>query len=335
MFDAAAPVALRCPPRMPSLPGRRSASTYYAFPTSRKEFALTTRAIRFYEDEGLLAPLRRGQHARLRRARARRASSSSCAASGWASSLSEIRELLDLYDDDAATSGRSSSSSSQMLADRRAMLEQQREDIDAVLAEIDALERECRQRLSAGPREGALARMALPKIDVYVNVRYSPRPAFPNRLRRPVELAADTRSKWIARRSRLRGRVCARASPARARCALLGATLDTVGAGLLRDRARSRGPRCRSSTATSTRASSRAIADSAGGYAGFTLFPRGFVGADRRIQAQPARAGARRSRSSPRARSSSPGRTLAITRGEVYAEAAADSGRWSRSCSRR
>ena len=37
----------------------------------------------------------------------------------------------------------------QMLADRRAMLKQQREDIDAVLAEIAALERDCRRRLAA------------------------------------------------------------------------------------------------------------------------------------------------------------------------------------------
>ena len=34
-----------------------------------------------------------------------------------------------------------------MLADRRAMLHQQREDIDAVLAEIALLERDCRRRL--------------------------------------------------------------------------------------------------------------------------------------------------------------------------------------------
>ena len=34
-----------------------------------------------------------------------------------------------------------------MLADRRAMLHQQREDIDAVLAEIAILERDCRRRL--------------------------------------------------------------------------------------------------------------------------------------------------------------------------------------------
>ena len=34
-----------------------------------------------------------------------------------------------------------------MLADRRAMLHQQREDIDAVLSEIAILERDCRRRL--------------------------------------------------------------------------------------------------------------------------------------------------------------------------------------------
>ncbi len=45
-----------------------------------REFALTTRAIRFYEDEGLLAPRRDGQRRVYTRASAR-ASSSSCAAS--------------------------------------------------------------------------------------------------------------------------------------------------------------------------------------------------------------------------------------------------------------
>jgi len=34
-----------------------------------------------------------------------------------------------------------------MLVDRRAMLLQQREDIDAVLTEIAVLERDCRRRL--------------------------------------------------------------------------------------------------------------------------------------------------------------------------------------------
>ena len=45
-----------------------------------------------------------------------------------------------------------------MLADRRAMLLQQREDIDAVLAEIDGLERDCRRRLRQEPRATARRR---------------------------------------------------------------------------------------------------------------------------------------------------------------------------------
>ena len=45
-----------------------------------------------------------------------------------------------------------------MLAERRALLVQQREDIDAVLAEIDVLERDCRRRLkhARGREAGAV-----------------------------------------------------------------------------------------------------------------------------------------------------------------------------------
>ena len=66
-------------------------------------------------------------------------------------SLSEIRELLDLYE-----VGRNERAQLakfvDVLVDRRARLLQQKEDIDAVLAEIDGVERECRRRLK---EEGA------------------------------------------------------------------------------------------------------------------------------------------------------------------------------------
>ena len=60
--------------------------------------------------------------------------------------LSEIRELFDIY---AATGNERPQLVKflQMLADRRALLDQQREDIEAVLAEIAVLERDCRRRL--------------------------------------------------------------------------------------------------------------------------------------------------------------------------------------------
>jgi DNA-binding transcriptional MerR regulator len=112
-----------------------------------REFALTTRAIRFYEDEGLLAPLRRGR-ARVYAERERVRIKLILRGKRLGLSLSEIRELLDLYE--ATRSERPQLEKFLvMLADRRAMLLQQREDIDAVLAEIAAIDRDCRRRLKA------------------------------------------------------------------------------------------------------------------------------------------------------------------------------------------
>jgi DNA-binding transcriptional MerR regulator len=110
-----------------------------------QEFALTTRAIRFYEDEGLLAPVRRGQ-TRVYGERERTRIKLILRGKRLGLALSEIRELFDIY----ATTGNERPQLAkflQMLADRRAMLLQQREDIDAVLVEMSALERDCRRRL--------------------------------------------------------------------------------------------------------------------------------------------------------------------------------------------
>jgi DNA-binding transcriptional MerR regulator len=119
-----------------------------------REFALTTRAIRFYEDEGLIAPERRGR-ARIYSERERVRIKLILRGKRLGLALSEIRELFDLY----VTTRNEAPQLEKflvMLADRRAMLMQQREDIDAVLAEIAVLERECRRRLKKhGPGVGA------------------------------------------------------------------------------------------------------------------------------------------------------------------------------------
>ena len=122
-----------------------SASATYSISDLAQEFALTTRAIRFYEDEGLLAPIRRGQ-TRIYGERERTRIKLILRGKRLGFALSEIRELFDIY----ATTGNERPQLAkflQMLADRRAMLLQQREDIDAVLIEIGALERDCRRRL--------------------------------------------------------------------------------------------------------------------------------------------------------------------------------------------
>jgi DNA-binding transcriptional MerR regulator len=128
----------------------RTANTY-SISELAQEFALTTRAIRFYEDEGLLAPRRRGL-ARIYGERERTRIKLILRGKRLGLSLSEIRELFDIY----TTAGNERAQLTkflQMLADRRAMLNQQREDIDAVLGEIAFIERDCRRRLKLGAQE--------------------------------------------------------------------------------------------------------------------------------------------------------------------------------------
>lgn len=125
--------------------GADGAERLFTISALASEFALTTRAIRFYEDEGLIAPVRRGR-VRMYGERERVRIKLILRGKRLGLTLSEIRELFDLY---AATRNERAQLAKflQMLADRRAMLVQQREDIDAVLGEIGILERDCRRRL--------------------------------------------------------------------------------------------------------------------------------------------------------------------------------------------
>jgi DNA-binding transcriptional MerR regulator len=118
-----------------------------------QEFALTTRAIRFYEGEGLLSPRRAGKR-RVYAERERVRIKLILRGKRLGLSLSEIGELLDLYE---ATKGERAQLIKflEVLAARRAMLNQQKEDIVIVLAEIDTLERQCRKRLRPGANGNA------------------------------------------------------------------------------------------------------------------------------------------------------------------------------------
>ncbi|TCW33951.1 MerR family transcriptional regulator [Gulbenkiania mobilis] len=106
------------------------------------DFDITLRTIRFYEEQGLIEPQREGrQRIFNRRDRARLKLILRGKRIGL--SLSEIREILDLYElarDEASQSLKLL----QLLSDRKQQLEEQRRDIDAVLSEIDMLEQHCR-----------------------------------------------------------------------------------------------------------------------------------------------------------------------------------------------
>src|SRR5438045_8262730 len=128
-----------------------------------REVALTTRAIRFYEDCGLVAPRRNGR-ARIYGERERVRIKLILRGKRLGLALAEIRELLDLYEIGHNERAQLSKFLT-LLADRRARLLQQKEDIDAVLAEIDGIERDCRRRLNEeeGDGRGVAAKSTRPR----------------------------------------------------------------------------------------------------------------------------------------------------------------------------
>jgi DNA-binding transcriptional MerR regulator len=123
----------------------------YSITDLAREFGITTRAIRFYEDQGLLAPRREGQR-RIYSSRDRVRLKLTLRGKRLGFSLSNIRELFDIYD---SAKGEQAQLEQylELLAQRRTQLIQQREDIDAVLGEIDAFEGQCRKLLEDARRE--------------------------------------------------------------------------------------------------------------------------------------------------------------------------------------
>jgi DNA-binding transcriptional MerR regulator len=124
-----------------------SRSEHFSISHLAGEFALTTRAIRFYEDHGLITPERKGTR-RVYTQRDRVRLKLVLRGKRLGMSLAEIAEILDLYDADKSERSQLVKFL-EVLEKRRALLEQQREDIDAVIEEIEAIEKDCQKRLKA------------------------------------------------------------------------------------------------------------------------------------------------------------------------------------------
>lgn len=104
------------------------------------EFQVTPRALRFYEDKGLLAPAREGLN-RVYSYKDRARLQLILRGKRVGLSLAEIREILELYrenDDGAAQNAKSL----RKFRERIVALEQQREDIEGAIAQLhEACER--------------------------------------------------------------------------------------------------------------------------------------------------------------------------------------------------
>ena len=121
-----------------------------------QEFDLTTRAIRFYEDMGLLQPLRAGPAGRSRvySSRDRTRLKLTLRAKRLGLSLTEAREIIDMYDSPRDT-GPQLRKFLAVLAAHRVALEEQMADLMANLDEVKTHEKEAKALLTKADKRSA------------------------------------------------------------------------------------------------------------------------------------------------------------------------------------
>ena len=143
------PASRSASPAAPAAPRR------YTITELAAEFDITARAIRFYEDVGLLTPQRQGRN-RVYTQRDRTRLKLTLRGKRLGLSLLEIKQLVDMYDSPSDTMQQLSAFMAVLAAHRR-QLEQQREDLEITLAEIHQHEERCRTLLgkTAAPKRRA------------------------------------------------------------------------------------------------------------------------------------------------------------------------------------
>ncbi|GGD89620.1 MerR family transcriptional regulator [Aureimonas endophytica] len=119
---------------------------YYTITELTREFDVSTRTIRFYEDEGLIAPVRRGR-TRLFRQSDRTLLRMILRGKRLGFSIAEIREIIQMYKEPPGEAGQLRAII-RRVEERRKELEQKRRDIDALLIELDNAEEACLTRMA-------------------------------------------------------------------------------------------------------------------------------------------------------------------------------------------
>ena len=134
----------------------RSHEETYSISDLAREFDVTPRAIRFYEDQGLLAPQRSGSR-RIYGKRDYVRLKLTLRGKRLGLSLSEVGAMFDIYDsaqDEQPQLAKFLAS----LTERREQLERQRADLDEMLGEIAVFEAQCRRILAGKANAGVKAR---------------------------------------------------------------------------------------------------------------------------------------------------------------------------------
>ena len=111
-----------------------------------REFGITTRTIRFYEEKGLISPMREGQK-RLYTPTDRVRIKLILRGKRIGMTLLESAEVIDLYDPEHNNAGQLHTLIN-TVTERRDQLRQQKKDIDEMLAELQEVQQLCEAALS-------------------------------------------------------------------------------------------------------------------------------------------------------------------------------------------
>jgi len=119
---------------------------YYSITELTREFGVSTRTLRFYEDEGLIHPERRGR-TRLYRTADRHLIQEILRGRRIGFTIAEIREIIQVYKEPPGESGQLKLLMKRV-EEKRNDLRQKRKDIDDTLTELNAVEEACLTRLA-------------------------------------------------------------------------------------------------------------------------------------------------------------------------------------------
>ncbi|MBL4597453.1 MAG: MerR family DNA-binding transcriptional regulator [Rhizobiaceae bacterium] len=119
---------------------------FYTISELTREFGVSTRTIRFYEDEGLIKPARKGR-TRLFRPSDRRLLMTILRGKRLGFTIAEIREILAMYKQPPGEEGQLRMLVGKV-SEKRAELEQKRLDINETMAELEQVEDQVLQRLA-------------------------------------------------------------------------------------------------------------------------------------------------------------------------------------------
>jgi DNA-binding transcriptional MerR regulator len=119
---------------------------FYTITELTREFEISTRTIRFYEDEGLIRPVRRGR-TRLFRPSDRQLLKQILRGKRLGFSIAEISEIMQMYKEPPGEAGQLRLMMKR-IEERRAELRQKRKDLEETLAELDKADESCIERLA-------------------------------------------------------------------------------------------------------------------------------------------------------------------------------------------